>query len=530
MIDINLYGNKAYKWVRKNSHYFTGYFFDENNMLFKGNDAIDLLLQIENKFSTIPTYNGIYTYIRTTAEGISIITDTINFFPVFYLKLNNGWILSDNWNYLVEKKGGIIPNKEAETEFQSIGFVLDNETLDATIFKTKAGEKLLLNNDGTSHRTADYYFLPENFKNNTFQELSTELLVEFFEAGTRLVKFLDSRTALIPLSGGFDSRLIACVLKSLNYENVICFTYGIKNKEEEISRKVAQNLGYKWHFIDYKEINLDTYIEDFNFLEYVKFAGNGYAMPYLQEYFAVKKLVKDKLIPENSVFLPGHVGDNMAGSYVLKSIKTKAQNDKLYNNIIDNYFFFKKNNKIEKKQLVKRIAETIKEYPLKNNYSKKYNPYIEDWCAKEKFSKFLFHSSKVFDFWGYETYFLLWDKKIVDFFRNVPYPFRENKLLYDNVAINEFFIKQDVYFQEGELIVSSLKIKIQKLKNRIRDLFPWKFILKRMIKNDWMYYATLTSIMEERLEEKGYERLKNFRYFNAIICRWYMDFIGFFTH
>ena len=299
MIRFELLGNKAYQWVRKDNHCFIGYFFDENNVLFTGEAAIDFLLHIEEEHPDIPKLNGIYTFIKTTNEGIVIITDPINYFPIFYLKQEVGWIISDHWNCLTDIKGSIAPNLEAKTEFQSIGFVLDNETLDTNIFKTRAGEKLLLNHDGTFERITDYYFLPESFAKDTFQQLENILISELYEAGKRLFLFLDSRTAVVPLSGGFDSRLIACVLKKLNYENVICFTYGIKNKEEEISCKVAERLGYKWYFIDYTEIDLKTYLVDSQFLEYMTRTGNGYAMPYLQEYFAVKRLVEKNIIPEN---------------------------------------------------------------------------------------------------------------------------------------------------------------------------------------------------------------------------------------
>jgi asparagine synthase (glutamine-hydrolysing) len=527
MISLNLFGNNAFCWTHKDNHYFTGYFFDENNRFFKGIDAIEFLSKIVKEDSDIQKLNGLYTFIKNTDNSVIIITDIINYFPVFYYKENEDWILSDNWEFLKEFKGDIAPNLEAEAEFQSIGFVLDNETLDVEIFKTRAGEKLVLNNDGTCVRTPDYYFLPESFCDDSFQKLYHDLISEFYEAGKRLIKFLNSRTAVIPLSGGFDSRLIACILKQLNYKNVICFTYGIKNKEEEISRKVAQLLGYQWYFIDYSEIDINSYLDDIEFLNYMKQTGNGFAMPYLQEYFAVKRLVEKKIINENSVFLPGHIG-GLAGAQILRSVKTKKQNHDLFNNLINNYFFFKRISK-DRVQLKKRISQTIQNYPLKNRFSKNYNPYIEDWVLKEKFSKFIFHSSKVFDFWGYETYFLLWDRKLIDFFRNLPFKFRENKLLYDDVAVNEFFTKHHVFFQNDEMKVYPIDLKIQKFKNKIRIFSPWKFILKRMKKHDWMYYSVFTSVMEDRLEAKGYKRLKNFKSYNAIICRWYLDFVNFFN-
>ena len=49
-----------------------------------------------------------------------------------------------------------------------------------------------------------------------------------------------------------------------------------------------------------------------------------------------------------------------------------------------------------------------------------------------------------------------------------------------------------------------------------------------MKKQDWMHYAAFANEMENRMQQKGYPRLKYFRLFNAIICRWYMDFVDFY--
>jgi hypothetical protein len=53
--------------------------------------------------------------------------------------------------------------------------------------------------------------------------------------------------------------------------------------------------------------------------------------------------------------------------------------------------------------------------------------------------------------------------------------------------------------------------------------------MKRMKKHDWMHYSAFTSVMEEKMEKKGYKRLKKLRSYNAIICRWYMDFVGYYS-
>ena len=57
---------------------------------------------------------------------------------------------------------------------------------------------------------------------------------------------------LIRLSGGNDSRLIACLCKKFGLDNVTCFTYGREDSfEVAISKKVASALGYMWYFVEY---------------------------------------------------------------------------------------------------------------------------------------------------------------------------------------------------------------------------------------------------------------------------------------
>jgi len=69
---------------------------------------------------------------------------------------------------------------------------------------------------------------------------------------SRLIESVQGRTIVIPLSGGYDSRSSAAILKKLGYGNVICFTYGRPESfEVQTSEKVAKDLGYKWCFINY---------------------------------------------------------------------------------------------------------------------------------------------------------------------------------------------------------------------------------------------------------------------------------------
>lgn len=524
MFDINLKGNKAYQWTNENNIWFIGYCFDDQDKPLSG---VDALKYVGSCISSNKKINGIYTYIIISTKSLKIYTDTVNYFPVFYFTNITEWCICDSWDKALEIKGNLTPNIDAEIEFANAGFVLGNDTLDSKILKTRASELTVLSENKKIYRTSTFDFVPSSFMEADITSLSKLTNKQFEAVGKRINEFIGDRTAVLPLSGGFDSRLIACMLKKQNVENVICFTYGKMNPEVNISKAVAEKLGYKWYFINYSEIEIEGYLDDEKFIEYAKANGNGFAMPYLQEYFAVKHLSENNLIPEKSVFLPGHSGDYLGGSYIEKTIKTDLQNSQIASYLAEKYFAFTDSSLKDKEHISKRISSTIDKYPELNSVSSSYNPYIEDWDIKEKLSKFIFHSSFVFSYFGYEHLFPLWDRELVDFFRAVPFEHREGKTLYDSVAIKNYFEPLGVSFEKEELNKSNLYKSYQKQKDKVRYLFPWQLVQKRMIKSDWINYYYISSFMENKLVNKGYPKLKNYKFFNAVICRWYLDFIGF---
>jgi len=531
MSELILKGNPTYSWTRSGNDYFIGFVSDKEGKTYRENEAIDflksLLVRETNVLAASKEINGIFSFIRQDDNSLSILSDIVNFLPIFYYKEGQTWVISDDWNSLIDYKKSLTPNYNVVPGFLAAGFVTGNQTLDSQIFKTRAGSILHLNNDGTIHSETNFNFLPAKFSEKSFDELCLEAESKFIEAGKRMISFLDGRTAMLPLSGGYDSRMIACTLKRLGYEKVICFTYGRKNSETEISHQVAKRLGYEWHFVNYFEIDYSGFISDSDFKEYTKKYANGYSMVFLQEYFAMRELTKAGIVPIDSVFLPGHSGDYLGGSYVEKTAATSSNNRIMAVHLENKYFFFKKPEGKNKQILLSEIDKTLAEYPDENKLSETYNPYVEDWDVKEKLSKFIFRSSYVFTHFGFEHIYPLWDRALVDFFRELPFKYRSGKYLYDVVAEESFFKPLNVYFDKKEIKRSRLYVKYQSVKDQTRNLFPWSFVLKRMIQNDWLNYYSFTSEMEKDLEKKDYKPLKRFKLFTVIICRWYLDLIGF---
>lgn len=522
---IVLKGNDANSWHTQENIYFIGYFFDSEDILYRDMQAVYFIknqLRNHSLEDVCKKLNGVFTFI-IQEQDVKIVSDAINFFPIFYAQLNDKLIISDSWDFINQHKGNFEFNNEAVAEYETAGFVLLNETLEKNIFKNNANQILTL--EGKTSSSIQYKsFITEAFSEKYDEELAEEAENVLMNVGERLIKFLNGRTAIVPLSGGYDSRLIVSLLKRMNYRDVICFTYGKPNQEVPISSVVAEKLDYEWYFIDFTKTDVEKVHSSQHYKDYLDFAANGFSMPYLMEYFAVASLKKDKIIPDNAVFLPGHSGDFLGGSYINKTVKNKLKLIDLPKLMESKYFIFTKKSSSYKQQIQNRIKQSL--LPIGRSFIyKDYNMTVEEWDIQEKLSKFIFHSSQVFNFFGYEVYFPLWDKDLKDFFRSVPFQYRENKKLYDNVLDDVFFRPYDISFSGKELKASRTKIFLQKLKDSVRYFFPWQMVLKRVNNADWPHYQLLTKDMLKFIEEKKMDKFVNFKTYNAVICAWYINYI-----
>lgn len=537
MNNQHLVFNNAYAWHTNQDVSFKGFFFDQDGRFFESTDAAkqfagvrnmkqlkDICAQIDGSWSVVINKRG-----KTLAA-----CDPMGMFPLFYARSGPFWLLSDSSSYLADKVDGASLNHQAELEFLSAGFVLGRETLIEQVYRVKPGELICLDHAPQmpcEETDTWHYFLPEAFSRHPEEQLREEFTTTLQEMTARLLSSVKGKTLVVPLSGGFDSRLIACLLKMAGAEEVVCLTYGRPNPEAELSRRVAKKLGYQWLFADYTNIHTAGFLDDPVFAAYHNYAGNHTSMPYLQEYFAVKHLKEEGLVPGNSIFLPGHSGDYLGGSYVGRTIRMACSWNDIHRHIGNHYFPFIPHNKIQKNNLAKRIRCWLNGYdPPACATDPDYCVYVEDWDVKEKLAKFIFNSASVFPFFGYGVRFPLWDQKLRRFFREVPFPQRLHKRLYDEVIIKNCFQPLGVYFGDEELTGAShgsmqrfTKGPIKQVGKLARRWLPFPLMEQRLKKRDWICYSMLTGEMARYMHEKGISMPRRYNSYNALICAWYIQ-------
>jgi asparagine synthase (glutamine-hydrolysing) len=233
------------------------------------------------------------------------------------------------------------------------------------------------------------------------------------------------------------------------------------------------------------------------------------------EYTALEVLRNKALIPENSVFLPGHSGDLLGGSQFIKNFRTNIQPNEIASQILKTkYIYYPIPNK-QKSVFIARVNNSLAIDEDSLGYS-----IMEDWDIKEKIAKFIFNASQVYTYFGYDARFFFWDRDLVEFFRTLPPEHKEYKILYDRCVKTNYFEKFNLNF-EDEIIVSPKALDFQKIKELLKPWFPARVKQYFMRRNDWCCYKEMSTSMSKEIPVHKMKFLPYLSY-SSILINWYL--------
>jgi asparagine synthase (glutamine-hydrolysing) len=385
----------------------------------------------------LPRLNGFYAWVEQTGGQIRAAVDHVRSRPLFYGLKQGQFYLSDDAEWVRQQVGDQEMDPIAREEFLLAGYVTGQDTLFAHVKQLQAGEFLVAKQTSTGvevHTQRYYRFLHQEPAEINESALRAQLDHVTVQAMQRLIDYANGRQIVIPLSGGYDSRLIASMLKRLGCTNVLCFTYGVPgNKEAEYSRKVAAALGFRWHFVEYTENLWREAWATAEADEYRKLASNHVSLPHFQDWLAVKLMVEEGVIESDAVVAPGHSGDFVAGSHIPDIVFTKDEfsDCELLDEISKNHL----SNSPKKNMALEN--NTILRDRLENRISKKYNKtaiefanLYELWDWQERQAKFIINSLRVYEHKKIQWWIPLWDLEFVKFWERVPLSLRRTRHWY----------------------------------------------------------------------------------------------------
>jgi asparagine synthase (glutamine-hydrolysing) len=512
---------EKYIWVNDENTHVTGFTW-LNGVYTSGASFLKVIREVSTAFETFKNFamqlNGQFAIVvLKESEKWAVCSHTWSF-PLFYTHYNNNNFFSDDPQNLLtgesEKKSQAFP----ALYFLAFGVTPGNSTLKNKIFQVQPGEILRLG----QNKTESFSIFPNEGQNSSTvsgKVGDAELQHHLLDVFEKQYSYLKDKQVLLPLTRGYDSRLIGCLLKEFGHRDVICATWGrAQNNEVETARKVASQLGYKHIFIDYSQEVPDNFVHTHEFEDYVNYSGHFSSMPFLQDYFAIQALKNKKIIDHKTIALPGHPGDFLRGSH-LDSKMTTNNTGYLISKIMSAFgssFPFRSS---EKKQIRKFLLETFFATQPAGEMWKNY----EQWDYSERQCKFIGNSSGVYSFFGLDFFMPLFDLDLILFFSHVPFKQKLGAVLYNRTLENYFFKTHKVDF-DLKLPATDGRI-FNPLKNNLIKIAPqtlkkWHYPMK-----DPIFYHEITRIL------KGSDKSFNFKpplkpnSYNSYIIQWYLQHI-----
>lgn len=462
--DLNLIGTPVQPWHTHNRTHSRGYAFC-GGRLYEGGELArladewpenawpDHLIRLNGSFALIKICSG------TGGPGLMVASDPVRSIPVFYANGPDGPLVSDRAEWIRDRLELQRVDHLLGAEFLLTGYVTGNDTLFPELKQTAAGELLSVWNNGSSTRQSWYRFCEPDTPSR--DDLSMDHAVEQLDhihchVFERLVESLDGRPAVIPLSGGYDSRLIAVMLKRLGYDRITCVSYGPpRHWEVRQARELAEHLELPFIHIPYTRDSwqdwfLSPHRRNFTLRD------NGYAShAHLLEFPGTGELQRGRHIPEDSVFIPGHSGGFLNGNHVPGQLANRSRTttwelmDALYRK---NYTLWKwrtagadRQNShgelqyaLDCRLLQQLVPEAALQAPddavadttgarqaceqlfRRELTGARACRLFRIWEWKERQTKYVVNAIRAYDFWGYEWRLPLWDRELADFWARMP--------------------------------------------------------------------------------------------------------------
>jgi asparagine synthase (glutamine-hydrolysing) len=522
-IHIHTDYNKAFSWIEAENILFIGYLSGHPELIPDRRLITQIFGNCKNLSSfreTLVGLNGVFSVIIRSESEVLAASDPSRFFPLFYCLKNNELFLSDDIEYTRKNSGTRKFDPLAKLEYLASAFTGESRTLFRDVYQICPGEAVSF----SEGRKESVVFFTLTRSIDQLSRIPRDRLadltrIQINHAFERILVPLKGKPILLPLSGGIDSRLIACQLKKHELYDVTCFTYGRRTREVEISRRVAEKLGFKWFFIEYTRELVGKLYKDPLFEKYYSYTSRGTSMFYLQEYPAIKWLFDKKIITTDYAVLPGHPGDLLRGSLLLEKNPEQTSIKDLPETLLKRKFIhtvLSGKEKIILLESLENYLSRIQTDPEVLSYSVQ-----EEWELKERTSKYIMNSSHAFTYFGLKCFFPLADKELIEFFKFLPLENRVFGNLYQEVLYSLFFKFYKLDFAD-DIQPSVFKQKLSTLKKNIRPYLP-VFIKKRLLlKNDWANYEIMTRGLLEELHKNNIRPADNGSSHLYRILNWYL--------
>ena len=430
----------AAHWVQVGNTHAIGQAHDASGKLLRAAEIAGAFASLAGHDAwraTAAELNGCFAVVQLDKAHTFAAVDRLRSFPLFYAHADQGLVIADRADAIRPLLQNPSLDPAAVGEFRLTGYVTGEQTLVADLRQLRAGHTLVLQpGDPAGGRQCAYY----QFRHGSFSAEDDEALVGRLvdvheRVFRRLIEDIGDRPIAVPLSGGYDSRLIGVMLRDVGFRNVLCYTYGVPgNWEAGISRELASHLGFRWTMIPYSAATWRAWAATPEFKRYFREAGNLSSIPHIQDWPAIFELRKRGDLPDDAVIVPGHSGDFIAGSHIPKWFQDRARLDRrqVLQSLFDAHYSLWDWPSDPDEALWRNFAERVERVtgPIGNCSAEEAADAFECWDCQERQAKFIVNSVRVYESAGLEWRLPLFDSELMDFWSRIPVESRLGRRLY----------------------------------------------------------------------------------------------------
>lgn len=509
MVNIQIAPGSKRPWYPLSKGWWTGHVFCQ--------DKWCTAEEIEQQLSTVVTaadlshllhsWNGSFALIWQTDERTFAAVDIARSIPLFWSASTPEISLT---NYLEPSLGSPSTWQQSRTLVQT-EFVPGHTTLLMGWQQLQAGELLEIHekrcylHNYFPHRRPAPFSVPRAPLKAQFAQLLDQQL-------DRLIQHANGREIVIPLSGGYDSRILLAGLHQKGYSALKAFTYGQADSwEVKIASTVAETLGVEWQFVPYTPELLEEFWSK-NWRGYAAFAGNCTTIPQEQDFFALHQLKEQGWLLADSIICPGYCGDFQAGSYLpAPSLRIPQWSGKALSNFLYHRFIR------YPAPAVKQQWQAFLPKPKIANRDE-YISELEHWVLREYVSKFIINGVRAYEWFDCSWYLPLWDLEFIRFWQRVPNQYRENMSLYREVLREHWFEPLQLTFEEDQ--------PTQRLHTSLTSFLPigWKKGLKKLLPPKTITNVNgLHQLVPPIQRSLGWPAVDRSKSLNEMIGHWYHE-------
>ncbi|EEH63788.1 hypothetical protein HMPREF0044_0807 [Gleimia coleocanis DSM 15436] len=378
-------------------------------------------------------------------DSALLISDQARSIPLVYLRNESGFEIASDINAITDVHPDLTLNSLAASEFRHFGYVIGEDTLFEGVKSAPFASVFELKADGSSTTTPliscirasqdSALAAVEKLSASEFLELFHAELLKAFEF---TLKIAAGRQLLIPLSGGADSRLLLAVLKELNAENVLCFTYGQPDsREAQISKSVAEGLGFKWIFV---ELQVDEMQRAWADAEgFLKANWVGQSLPHIQDWYALTQLIKHPEVESDAIVLPGHtIVGNEHDEWVCSPDVSFTMRDAVKIFIAHHGVLQGKPKQAEIPYTISKLATLFARHWTGASLENRLETLVAV-NVSERQAKYISNSVRAYEYFGFNWAFPMYERGVWDVWINAP------QLFHDGARVEYVKYANDLY-------------------------------------------------------------------------------------